>query len=382
MSAATIKVLIVDDSALVRKAVSEALSHDKGIEVVGTAVDPIIAREKIARLAPDVLTLDIEMPRMDGITFLRQIMQERPMPVIILSSLSTAASRQAMDALQAGAVDVLAKPGSSFSIGDLGEILPQRIRAAASARLRVPRATVAATAPGAIPPESAASPAPVVPSARPPHHADRSRPQTIIRPTSGGPWHPKQLIALGASTGGTEALREVLTRLPDGLPPIVIVQHIPAYFSKAFADRMNQLCAFEVHEAVDNETLRPGMAVIAPGGHHLIVQWSGTHYISKLRDGPPVWHQRPAVDVLFNSIPTTSIPHTVSGILTGMGRDGAEGLLRLKQGGARTFAQNEESCVVFGMPRAAMELGAADAMLNLQECAQAIVTGCEVLKRA
>jgi two-component system chemotaxis response regulator CheB len=433
-----IRVLVVDDSALVRKAISDSLARDPEIEVVGTAVDPIIAREKIAKLNPDVLTLDIEMPRMDGLTFLRLLMQEQPIPVIILSSLSTTASQAALDALQAGAVDVLAKPGSSFSIGELSEVLPARIKAAAQVRLatragkgvasrtdtriavraetRVPempasRQREAAPLPPSSPPtqEAAEAPArrqsflgrflsafrddgdgrePEVRSVTSPRaspvaaESPSARRVGVEGLSASGGWHARQLIALGASTGGTEALRDVLTQLPGNLPPIAIVQHIPPYFSKAFADRLNTLCAFEVHEAVDGERLKDGMAVVAPGGWHLLLQWSGSFYTVRLKQGPPVWHQRPAVDVLFNSIPDPSVPYTVSGLLTGMGRDGAEGLLRLRQKGARTFAQSEETCVVFGMPRVAMELGAAEQMVPLPDCARAIVAGCEQMKRA
>lgn len=347
-----IRVLIVDDSAVIRKVVSEALANDPEIEVVGTALDPYIARDKIMQLKPDVLTLDIEMPRMDGLTFLRILMRERPMPVIVMSSLTAEGSAYALEALRLGAVDILAKPGGPYSFGDLGPRLVATVKGAARARLRRPDPSVLAAPVG-----TSGIPRVATAIATPP---PLRVPLPPARDTD-----PRKLILLGSSTGGTEALREILPRLPDGLPPIAIVQHIPPSFSKAFAERLDSLCAFHVREAVDGEPLVPGLALIAPGNYHLLVQWTGAGYRVAVREGPHVWHQRPAVDVMLKSIPEAVAPHTVAGILTGMGRDGADGLARLRRLGATTFAQDEASCVVYGMPRAAWENGGAQRQLAL-----------------
>lgn len=356
MNPRPIRVLIVDDSAVVRKLVSEALRADPEIEVVGTAIDPYAARDKIQTLNPDVITLDIEMPRMDGLTFLKIIMEQRPLPVIIMSSLTQRGSVHALEALRLGAFDVLAKPGGPYSFGDLGPQLIARIKATAGARLRH-RLTRSSQPPFSSPVSGVNGP--------------RSRqPQAQI--TSRGS-SARDLILLGASTGGTEALREVLTALPGDLPPIAIVQHIPAVFSKTFAERLDALCAFEVREAVDGERLRPGVALVAPGNFHLLIQWAQDHYRARVVNGPAVWHQRPAVDLLFKSAAECgAAPHVVAGVLTGMGRDGAEGLLRLRERGATTFAQDETTSVVYGMPRAAWENGAAQRQLRLEHAADFI----------
>jgi two-component system chemotaxis response regulator CheB len=348
MPSKPIRVLVVDDSAVVRKLVSDALKSDPEIEVVGTAVDPYMARDKIQELHPDVLTLDLEMPRMDGITFLKILMEQHPLPVIIMSSLSQRGSAHALEALKLGAFDVLAKPGGPYSFGDLGPQLIERIKASVGARLH---------------------------SSRPPTRAPFA---PAPRPASTRAFAARQLILLGASTGGTEALRDVLTRLPAGLPGIAIVQHIPPVFSKAFADRLCQQCAFEVREAVDGDRLAPGLALIAPGNFHMMLQWQLDHYRVRVADGPPVWHQRPAVDLLFKSAADCgAAPHALAGIFTGMGKDGAEGLLRLRQRGATTFAQDEASCVVYGMPRAAWENGAAQRQVPLNKAAEYIVQRLE-----
>ncbi len=341
-----IRVLVIDDSAVVRRLVSEALSADPAIQVVGTASDPFVAKERIKELSPDVLTLDLEMPRMDGLTFLGILMRERPIPTVVMSSLTQENSRFALEALRLGAVEVLAKPGGSYSFGDLGPRLLLAVKAAARARPR--RAAPSTQA-------SATQPPPV----------------RLAAPPPGG--DPRRLILLGASTGGTEALREVLTRLPAGLPPIAIVQHIPAHFSRAFADRLAGLCAFHVSEAQDGELLRPGAALVAPGNFHLLLRWTGGGYRAELSSGPQVWHQRPAVDVLFKSVPEASARHVVAGVLTGMGKDGAEGLLRLRKAGASTFAQDEATSVVYGMPREAWENGGAARQLPLDAIAEHIV---------
>jgi len=336
-----IRVLIVDDSAFVRKAAGDALSADPSIEVVGTAADPYQARDRIRELTPDVITLDLEMPRMDGLTFLKLLMEHRPMPVIVLSSLTQRGSDYALEALRLGAVDVLGKPNGSASFGLLGPQLVAKIKAASVARLRNPAATTSAIG--------------------------RKLPGPLK-------FDPRACILLGASTGGPESLTEVLTALPEGLPGIAIVQHIPAGFSRAYANRLNGLCAFPVREAVDGERLDPGMALIAPGNFHLLLAWHGDHYRVRVTDGPQVWHQRPAVDLLFKSAADCgAAPHAVAGVLTGMGRDGAEGLLRLREKGASTFAQDEASCVVYGMPKAAWENGAAQRQLPLDHVASHLV---------
>ena len=341
-----IRVLIIDDSAVVRRMATDALNADPEIEVIGTAVDPYAARDKITELKPDVITLDIEMPRMDGLTFLEILMQRRPMPVIVMSSLSQRGSEHALEALRLGAFDVLGKPHGSFSFGDLGVQLIAKIKAAAGTTLR------------ALPP-------PV----RPTRDAALA-PRPTVAPASVRKFDPRALILLGASTGGTEALRDVITRLPPNLPGIAIVQHIPPIFSRAFADRLRSLSALDVREAVDGDRLSPGVALIAPGNFHLMLQWQHDHYRARVTDGPQVWHQRPAVDLLFKSAADCgAAPYTVAGILTGMGKDGAEGLLRLREKGATTFAQDEASSVVYGMPRAAWENGAAQRQVALGQVA-------------
>jgi two-component system chemotaxis response regulator CheB len=344
MRPAKIRVLIIDDSALVRRLATEALNNDPAIEVVGTAVDPYDARDQLAALKPDVITLDIEMPRMDGLTFLEILMQRRPTPVIVMSSLSQRGSEHALEALRLGAFDVLAKPHGSYSFGELGAQLVNKVKSAAGARLRA--------LPPPVRPGTGARP-----SAPAPHPAIREL-------------DPRAIILLGASTGGTEALREVITQLPSNLPGIAIVQHIPATFSHAFAERLRRLSALDVREAVDGDLLAPGMALVAPGNFHLLLRWNGSHYNVRVTDGPAVWHQRPAVDLLFQSAAECGAgPHAVAGLLTGMGRDGAEGLLRLREKGARTFAQDEASSVVYGMPRAAWENSAAQRQLPLSRIA-------------
>lgn len=366
-----IKVLIVDDSAIVRRLVTQALSADPGIVVVGTATDPFIAKDRILELKPDVITLDVEMPRMDGLTFLGILMREHPLPVVMMSSLTQRGTQLAMDALRLGAVDVLAKPGGSFSFGDLGPQLIDAIKAASRARLRRPgvASPSVSTSPAAPAPKIGVAASMAAPQARVvlPLAPPRAQIETAYR------GDPRRLIVLGASTGGTEALREVLVGLPPGLPPIAIVQHIPAHFSKAFADRLNSLCAFPVREAVDGELLPPGIALVAPGGFHLLVRWTGTGYRAELSSGSPVWHQRPAVDILFKSVPQAHCPHVIGGVLTGMGKDGAEGLLRLRNAGATTFSQDEASCVVYGMPKEAWDRGGSAVQLPLDSIAAHLV---------
>jgi len=330
-----IRLVIVDDDALVRKIIATSLARYPDIEVVGSAPDPYVARDLILQLEPDVVTLDLDMPRMDGITFLKILMKHRPMPIIIMSSYSEANSKNAIEALQAGAVDVLSK-------GEItGALLAEKIRAAAQARMRpVPNG------------------APVTRPATPAIRAPRT-PGTRQFPE-------RKIILLGASTGGVEALKEVMTSLSDDLPGIGIVQHIPARFSETFANRLNQVCAMEVREARHGDVLHRGLALVAPGGFHMLLKWNSTQYVVELGQGPKVHHQRPAVDILFQSaVRCGAGPHASAALLTGMGADGAAGLLQLREAGARTIAQDEATSVVFGMPCEAIRLGAAQHVLPL-----------------
>jgi two-component system chemotaxis response regulator CheB len=335
-----IKVLIVDDSAIVRKVLTEALSEEKDIDVVGTAPDPFVARDKILALKPDVLTLDIEMPRMDGLTFLKKLMHYQPMPVIVISSLGQGGCQATLEALRSGAVEVLGKPGGPYSVGELRMDLAAKVRAAASARMR-----------------RTYQPLPETEPAPPPAHFDTSA-----------------VIAIGASTGGTEAIAAVLTRLPANSPGIVITQHIPPVFSLAFAKRLNEICPMEVREARDGDTLERGLALIAPGNFHMLLRKpAGGGLRVSIQDGPRVCYQRPSVDVLFSSVADAAGTRAVGVLLTGMGSDGARGLLKMKQAGARTIAQDEASCVVFGMPKEAIRLGAADHVAPLSNIPGAIL---------
>ena len=338
------RVLIVDDSAIVRKLLSEALSEEKDIEVVGTAPDPFVARDKILALKPDVLTLDIEMPRMDGLTFLKKLMHYQPMPVVVISSLGQAGCQATLEALRLGAVEVLAKPGGPYSVGELRMDLAAKVRAAAAAH------------PRRAPADPAAHPDP--PPAAPATAYDASA-----------------VIAIGASTGGTEAIQEVLKRLPANGPGIVITQHIPPVFSQAFANRLNEICPMEVKEARDGDALACGRALIAPGNLHMLLRKSpGGAFRVTVQDGPRVCYQRPSVDVMFSSVAEATGSRAVGVLLTGMGSDGARGMLRMKQAGARTIAQDEESSVVFGMPREAIRLGAADQVVSLRRVPAAILS--------
>jgi two-component system, chemotaxis family, protein-glutamate methylesterase/glutaminase len=331
-----IKVLIVDDSAIVRKILTEELSKYPDIDVVGSAPDPFVARDKIVALKPDVITLDIEMPRMDGLTFLRKMMQYYPLPTIIVSSLTPKGGKLTLEAMEIGAVDVIAKPGSSYTVGDMSAQLVEKIRAAVWARVvRKDRET----------------------------SASEAAPLKALAETS------HKVVAIGASTGGTEALKRVLTRLPANAPGIVVVQHMPANFTTSFAERLNTLCQMSVKEASDNDSVVPGTVLIAPGNYHMILRRSGARYYVEVKTGPMVHHQRPAVDILFKSTAKYAGSNAIGVILTGMGADGAEGLLDMKRAGAGTIAQDERSCVVFGMPKEAIKLGAADVVLPLDQIA-------------
>jgi len=330
-----IKVLIVDDSAVVRQILSKELSKIYDIEVVATACDPYVARDKIVQLRPDVITLDLEMPRMDGLTFLGKLMKYMPLPVIVISSLTPQGSENALRALELGAVEVLCKPGGSYSVGDLSRTLVDKIRAAAAVRFLRPHKPPVAKAPKTVPaPE------------------ELSTTRAVMQTTH-------KIIAIGASTGGTEAIREVLQQLPATTPGTLIVQHMPEHFTAQFAKRLNDMCEMEVSEARGGELVTPGVALIAPGNHHLVLRRSGARYIAEVKDGPQVHHQRPSVDVLFHSVASQAGHNAIGVILTGMGADGARGMLAMRQAGAHTIAQDEESCVVFGMPNEAVKLEAA-----------------------
>jgi two-component system chemotaxis response regulator CheB len=322
-----IKVLIVDDSAVVREVLTRELGRDSQIEVVGTAPDPFVARDMIVSLKPDVLTLDIEMPRMDGITFLKKLMHYFPLPVIIISSLTPKGGEMALQALDAGAVDVLCKPGAAYTIGDLSVHLIDKIKAAACVNVSKRMAST-------------------------PTQAVQAPRLALARTTY-------KVVAIGASTGGTQALQSVLTALPANAPGIVIVQHMPAHFTKSFANRLNELCAMEVKEAEDGDTVAPGRVLIAPGNFHMLLNRSGARYYVQIKTGPLVCRQRPAVDVLFKSVAKYAGANAVGVILTGMGNDGAAGLLAMRTAGAQTIAQDEASCIVFGMPKVAIEMKAA-----------------------
>ncbi|MCC5869376.1 MAG: chemotaxis response regulator protein-glutamate methylesterase [Gammaproteobacteria bacterium] len=350
-----IRVLVVDDSALIRKLLTAMLNDAPDIEVVGTAGDPYIARERIKQLSPDVLTLDVEMPRMDGVTFLRNLMRLHPMPVVMVSSLTEKGADVTLDALALGAFDFVSKPKLDVEAGLelLADELRAKVRAAAGARVRALHAASAGastgTATGAV-----------------------SNPRTLplrrrhLRTTD-------QLLAIGASTGGTEAIQQVLCALPPDAPGVVITQHIPPRFSAAFARRVDALAAISVKEAEDGEVVLPGHAYIAPGGRHLRIQRSGGRYLCRIGDDEPVNRHRPSVDVLFDSLAEAAGPNVCAALLTGMGADGARGLLALREAGATTIAQDQPSSVVWGMPGEAVKLGAAGAVLPLGDIAAALL---------
>lgn len=343
-----VRVLVIDDSALVRKLLSAMLACDPEIEVVGTAADPLIARDKIKQLNPDVLTLDVEMPRMDGLTFLENLMRLRPMPVVMVSSLTVQGAEVTLRALELGAVDFFAKPSSDLanSFGDGAQEICAKVKLAAKARPRA-RAVVRKL------------------DVAPRLSADAVLPRVQAAGTRGG----SPIIAIGASTGGTEAVRVVLESMPPDAPPILITQHIPAAFSGPFAERMDRCSAMRVCEAQDGQPIQVGHAYIAPGSQHLLMMWDGAKYVCRLHNGPPVNRHKPSVDVLFRSIAASAGSAAIAVLLTGMGDDGARGLLELHQGGAATLVQNEDSSVVWGMPGAAWKLGAAREMLPLDHIA-------------
>lgn len=354
---AKIKVLIVDDSALVRQMLTEMINQDPQLEVVGVAQDPFAAREKIKQLKPDVLTLDVEMPRMDGITFLRNVMRLRPMPVVMVSTLTEQGADVTLEALEIGAVDFVTKPKVDIAgkLQDYADELVSKIKVAATAKVRARADHILSKGPD------------------PKLSADAILQKTSLKQSTTLKTTDK-IIAIGASTGGTEAIREVLEHMPADSPGIVITQHIPPKFSTSFALRMNSISAMTVYEAEDGMQIVPGHAYIAPGDRHLIVERSGARYYCRLNDGPPVNRHKPSVDVLFRSVAQCVGPNAIGVILTGMGDDGARGLLEMKQAGAPTLAQDEASSVVWGMPGEAVKLGAADAQFPLIKIAGKLIT--------
>ena len=353
MSAPKIHVLIVDDSALVRQTLTEVLSSDPGIEVIATASDPFVAAERISERVPDVITLDIEMPRMDGLTFLQKIMAQHPIPVVICSSLAEEGAQSALKALEYGAVEIIAKPrvGSKQFLEDSRLMLCQAVKAAAAARVQ-PRSSH---------------------TVEPKLTAD----SVLSRPTGAMIETTEKVVAIGASTGGTEALKVLLEALPANAAGIVIVQHMPEMFTRAFAARLDGLCQISVKEAEPNDTVLRGRALIAPGNHHMLLKRSGARYYVDIKEGPLVCRHRPSVDVLFRSAARYAGQNAVGVILTGMGDDGANGMLEMKQAGAVTIAQDEETCVVFGMPNEAIKRNAVDRILPLPVIAGAILTAAK-----
>ena len=356
-----IRVHIVDDSAVVREVLTKVLTSAPDIEVLNASADPLFAMERMQKDWPDVLILDIEMPRMDGLTFLRKIMRERPTPVIICSSLAEQGMPVTIQALEAGAIAIVTKPklGLRSFLSESGQQLIDEVRAARSARLANLR-----------PPATSAKPAAsILPDNRVKLSAD-----AMLQAPSGRAMFrtTERIVAIGTSTGGTQALEYVLPRLPRDCPGIAVVQHMPEAFTASFARRLNQLSQIEVKEAATGDRLSPGLALIAPGGKHLMVVRSGTQYVAEVKDGPLVSRHRPSVDVLFRSVAVCAGANATGIIMTGMGDDGARGLKEMKDSGARTVAQDEASCVVFGMPRVAIDLGGVDTVMPLAQIPKAV----------
>lgn len=335
-----IKVLVIDDSALIRSLLTEIINSQRDMMVVGVAPDPLVARDMIKQLNPDVLTLDVEMPKMDGLDFLEKLMRLRPMPVVMVSTLTERGSEITMRALELGAVDFVTKPKMSITEGMLEytDLITDKIRAASQAK-------VASM------------------SRRPASEAGVSEPAKLRNPLISS----EKLLIIGASTGGTEAIKSFLLKMPSDCPGILITQHMPAGFTKSFANRLDSLCQISVKEAQGGERVLPGHAFIAPGDKHLLLARSGANYVTELSDAPPVNRHKPSVDVLFDSVANLAGKNAVGVILTGMGKDGAAGMARMKQAGAYNFAQNEESCVVYGMPREAVAHGGVDEVAHLEE---------------
>lgn len=344
-----IKVLVIDDSALVRKLLSDIINSQHDMEVIGTAPDPLVAREEIKRLNPDVLTLDVEMPKMDGLNFLEKLMRLRPTPVVMVSSLTDRGSDITLRALELGAVDFVTKPKLDIQRGlqEYTHEITDKIRAAARARLKALSTSI---------------------KVEQRYSADAVLPSIANHVTS-----TEKLIIIGASTGGTEAIKDVLVKLPPDSPGILITQHMPEAFTNAFAKRLDGLCKISVKEAENGERVLPGHAYIAPGHSHLLLKRSGANYVCELHQGPPVNRHRPSVDVLFRSAANSAGHNAIGVILTGMGKDGATGMLEMKHAGAHTLAQDEASCVVFGMPKEAIALGGVDEIVPLQQMAERIL---------
>lgn len=335
-----IRVLIVDDSATARAVLSDILTSDTSIEVIGTASDAFVARDKIVELKPDVICLDVEMPRMDGITFLKKLMHYMPLPVIMVSSLTQSGAKTTLEALEAGAVDFVPKPHSHIYDGkdEMRDELIAKVRAAAKAKVFKKTLTTQVAN------------------------------QTSLAQTT------NKIVAIGASTGGTEALKDVLMALPRNAPGMIIVQHMPANFTAQFAQRLNSLCSVEVREAKNGDSIIPGVALIAPGDYHMVVRRSGARYYVEIGSGEKVSGHRPSADVLFNSVAKIAGTNAIGVILTGMGADGAKGLLAMRNAGANTIGQDEASCVVYGMPKVAYEVGAVERQLPLHRVADGIIS--------
>jgi two-component system chemotaxis response regulator CheB len=351
------RVLVIDDSALVRSLLMEIINKQPDMEAIGAAPDPLVAREMIRAMNPDVLTLDVEMPKMDGLDFLERLMRLRPTPVVMVSTLTERGAETTIRALELGAIDFVAKPklGIASGLNDLGRDICEKIRVASRARMHR---------------HVAAVPAPTASGAGAGHAAVPAAPKTA---GSYSRVSTEKLIIIGASTGGTEAIREVLTRLPPDSPAVLITQHMPPGFTKSFAQRLDSMCKITVTEAVDGERVLPGHAYIAPGDRHLKLARSGANYLVALDDGPPVNRHRPSVEVLFKSAAQLAGPNVLGVMLTGMGKDGATAMLEMKQAGAFNLAQDEASCVVFGMPREAIAVGAVDEVLPVTKMAERLL---------
>ena len=351
MATPKIRVLIVDDSAVVRQTLRDVLQSDPEIEVIGTAGDPFVAAERISEQVPDVITLDIEMPRMDGLTFLKKIMSQHPIPVVICSSLADEGTQSTFKALEYGAVDIITKPrmGTKQFLEESRVLICESVKAAAAARMN------------ALKPSQTVEP--------------KLTADAILSPATHAMVETtEKVVVIGASTGGTEALKTLLEALPADTPGIVIVQHMPELFTRAFANRLDSLCAITVKEAETNDSVIRGRALIAPGNHHMLLKRSGARYYVEIKDGPLVCRHRPSVDVLFRSAARYAGQNVVGVILTGMGDDGARGMLEMKQAGAVNIAQDEATCIVFGMPKEAIKLGGVDKVMPLPAIAGAILT--------
>lgn len=338
---AKIRVLVIDDSSIARQVITGALQSDGAIEVVGSAPDPYVARDKIISLKPDVLTLDVEMPRMDGVSFLQKLMKHHPMPVVMVSSLTQKGAETTMAALEAGAVEIVAKPvKEKHNLSEITVELIDKVKSAAQAKVKPLLKSAAILAP---------------------------------RPLSSMVATTNKVVAIGASTGGTEALKNVLSKMPANSPGILVVQHMPETFTTAFSARLNELSVINVKEAANNDSLTPGTCLVAPGNKHMLLRRSGSRYYVEVKDGPLVCRHRPSVEVMFNSVAKTAGKNAVGVMMTGMGGDGSQAMLNMKNAGAATIAQDEKSCVVFGMPKEAIKLGAVDKITPLDKIPETIL---------